>query len=224
MAVGLRICSEIDRPPAELVASLGEMPTSVLSDAMLRTHTMCSAILPYGGSVRMVGPAFTVRVREGDNLVLHLALDLARPGDVVVVDAGGALQNAVFGELMALWAARRGLGGLVIDGAVRDSTSLAALSLPVYARGVNPRGPYKDGPGEINVPIVCGGHAVSPGDIVVGDADGVCVIPPAEADAVLVGARAILHAEAEVRVRIAEGQWDRPAVNERLKALGRAGE
>lgn len=224
MAVGLRIQTDFHRPPVGLIARLGKIPTSVLSDAMLRTHTMCAAIRPYAGQARMAGPAFTVRVREGDNLLLHLALDLAQPGDVVVVDAGGALENAVLGELMTRWAAHRQLGGLVIDGAVRDAESLAHQPLPVYARGVTPRGPYKDGPGEINLPVSCGGQAVCPGDIIVGDADGVCVIPAAEAEAVRQGASVIMQTEEGIRGQIQAGNWERPAIRERLRTLGWTGQ
>ena len=125
----------------------------------------------------MAGPALTVKTRPGDNLMLHKALDLAEPGDVIVVDAGGDLTNAIIGEIMSGYAASRGLGGIVINGAIRDAGALRRASFPVYAAGVTHRGPYKDGPGEINVPIAIDGMVIEPGDLIVGDEDGVLVRP-----------------------------------------------
>ena len=115
--------------------------------------------------------------------MVHKAIDLAAPGDVIVVDAGGDLDQAIIGEIMSSWAAKRGVAGFVIDGAIRDAAALSQGDFPVYARGVTHRGPYKDGPGEINVPVSIGGMVVQPGDIIIGDADGLLAIPQADAEA-----------------------------------------
>jgi RraA family protein len=168
----------------------------------------------------LAGPAFTVKVAPGDNLLVHKAIDLAAPGDVIVVDAGGHLEQAIIGEIMSSWAAKRGVAGFVIDGAVRDAAALAEGSFPVYARGASHRGPYKDGPGEINVPVSIAGMVVHPGDIIIGDADGLVAIPQADAEAVLAGARAQKQKEEASLAAIAAGKLDRAWVDEALKAKG----
>ena len=128
------------------------------------------------GDTRLVGPALTVLTRPGDNLVVHKALDLARPGYVIVVDGAGDETRALVGDLLCRYAAARGVAGLVVDGAVRDIRDLATLGLPVFARSVSHLGPFKNGPGEIGVPISVGGMAVTAGDLVVGDDDGVVAV------------------------------------------------
>jgi RraA family protein len=169
---------------------------------------------------KLAGSAFTVKTRPGDNLMVHKALDLARPGDVLVVDGGGDLNNALVGEIMMSYAVKRGLRGFVIDGAVRDSAAFAASSFPCYARGVVHRGPYKDGPGEINVPVSIGGLVISPGDIVVGDDDGVVAFPRDQAAQIL----ELVHAQSDREKRtmdaIQAGTWDRKWINETLRAKG----
>lgn len=187
------------------------LPTSTLSDSMERTGGVRGVHpVPGGRWPRVAGPALTVRTRPGDNLVVHRALDLAEPGDVLVVDAGGALDRAVLGELMARWAAVRGLAALVVDGAVRDVEGLAAGPLPVFARGVTHLGPYKDGPGEIGGPVQVGGTVVCAGDVVVGDADGVAVVPRDRLAAVVAAGEQQVRAEEAVLADIAAGTWDRP--------------
>jgi regulator of RNase E activity RraA len=140
--VGLRINESMVRPQASLIDAFKGLPVANIGDSMNRTFCMHPSIRPYNDNT-LVGPAFTVKVRPGDNLLLHKALDLAAPGDVIVVDGQGDMANALIGELMVLWAMKRGLGGLVIDGAIRDVTRLKTVSIPVYAAGVTPAGPYK---------------------------------------------------------------------------------
>jgi regulator of RNase E activity RraA len=152
--------------------------------------------------------------------MVHKALDLAQPGDVVVVDAGGDLTNAIIGELMQSHAIQRGLGGIVINGAIRDLDALRAGSLPVYAAGVTHRGPYKDGPGEINVAVSFDGMVVEPGDLVIGDNDGILCIPFDQVDAVLEAASAKQAAEATQMADILAGRSDRSWVDVSLKRLG----
>jgi regulator of RNase E activity RraA len=161
----------------------------------------------------MAGTAVTVRSRGGDNLTYLRALEFCRPGDVLVVDAGGDLSNAVVGGILTFYAATIGLSGVVIDGAIRDVAEIRERDFPVYARGVTHRGPYKDGPGEINVPVCVGGMVVNPGDIVVGDQDGLLAIPQEDARFVIEKALAVLEAEAETMRAMREGRWDRAFID-----------
>lgn len=216
MSAGFRIFPSPPRANAALLERLAALPVSNVSDNMSRS---CGAGLEpmHAGGV-MVGTAFTVRTRPGDNLMVHKAIDMAAPGDVIVVDAGGATENAIIGELMAGWAAKRGVAGLVIDGAIRDSEALAESDFPVYAAGVTHRGPWKDGPGEINVEVSVGGMVVRPGDLVVGDADGVLAIAPEDAERVIAAAEAQHKKEQASLAAIAAGTWDRKWVDEALRA------
>lgn len=150
----------------------------------------------------MAGPAFCVLTAPGDNKAIHSAIDEAAPGDVIVVAAGGYLDRALIGELMAGRAAARGLSGIVIDGAVRDARDIGDMHFPVFARGVTPAGPYRNGPGAHQIPVSVGGVAVCPGDIVVGDDDGVVVIRQQELEAVVPRAEAKHAAEATQRAAI----------------------
>jgi RraA family protein len=218
MTTGFRILPSPARADAKLLGRLAALPVSNVSDNMQRSQG--AGLEPFHRSGRMVGTAFTVRTRPGDNLMVHKAIDMAAPGDVIVVDAGGALENAIIGELMAGWARKRGLAGMVIDGAIRDSEALAEGDFPVYAAGVTHRGPYKDGPGEINVPVSVGGMVVRPGDLVSGDHDGVVAIAPEDAERVIAAAEAQHRREQASLAAIAAGTWDRGWVDEALKARG----
>lgn len=221
MTAGFRILPVPQRPARALVAALAEMVTPHLSDNMSRLQGAAAAIRPmHGGGAKLAGPAFTVRVPAGDNLMVHKAIDLAAPGDVIVVDAAGVLEQAIIGDIMTSHAAKRGVAGFVIDGAIRDAAELAARPFPVFARGVTHRGPYKNGPGEINVPVSIGGMVVRPGDIIVGDADGVVAVPLADAEAVLAAAREQKKKEEASLAAIAAGTIDRKWVDETLRAKG----
>ena len=157
-----------------------------------------------------------------DNLMFHAAMDLAHPGDVIVIDAGAFENRAIFGELMATYCKSRGIRGIVCDGAIRDSSALSQMEdFPVYARAVTPNGPYKNGPGEINVPVVIGGKLVYPGDIVVGDEDGVLFIHPEQAQELAAATRAVEEKEAGIMRHILEdGTYNRPWVAEKLAEIG----
>jgi regulator of RNase E activity RraA len=157
----------------------------------------------------MAGTAVTVRTRGGDNLATLRAFDFCRPGDVLVIDAGGDLSNAVVGGIITAGAAMLGLAGMVIDGAIRDLAEIREREFPVYARGVNHRGPYKNGPGEINVPVSIGGMVVNPGDIVIGDQDGLLAFPASEAAALIDKALAQQAKEESQMEEIRQGRWDR---------------
>ncbi|QUP55843.1 RraA family protein (plasmid) [Ralstonia syzygii] len=197
-----------------LIAALRELPVAALSDNMHR-NTGTGCLQPFHKPVAktMAGTAVTARSRGGDNLTYLRALEFCRPGDVLVIDAGGDLQNAVVGGILTYYAARMGVAGVVIDGAVRDVAELREREFPVYARGVTHRGPYKDGPGEINVPVSIGGMVVRPGDVVVGDQDGLLAIPPEDVPQLIDKARAVLATEAETIRAMKEGRWDRSFID-----------
>jgi regulator of RNase E activity RraA len=198
------------RPDPVLLEHCRDLPTSILSDSMERVGGVRGVHwVPGGRWPRVAGPALTVRTRPGDNLVVHRALDLAEPGDVLVVDSGGFLERAILGEIMGRYAVTRGLAALVVDGAVRDAEGLAAGPMPVFALGINHLGPYKDGPGEIHGPVQVGGIVVRDGDVVVGDGDGVVVIPHERAAEVVARGQGRLRDEEEQFAQIAEGTLDR---------------
>ncbi|MFJ1254431.1 RraA family protein [Cupriavidus sp. CuC1] len=199
---------------AALLAALRDLPVAALSDSMHR-NTGTVGLQPFHKAVAttMVGTAVTARSRGGDNLTYLRALEFCRPGDVLVIDAGGDLQNAVVGGILSYYAASIGVVGVVVDGAVRDVAELREREFPVYARGVTHRGPYKDGPGEINVPVSVGGMVVRPGDVLVGDQDGLLAIPPGDVPLLIEKARAVLAAEAETIRAMKEGRWDRAFID-----------
>lgn len=214
--VGLRIYKSINRPSKGLIESFAGLPVANIADMMNRMFCIDARIRPVN-SASLLGPAFTIKSRPGDNLLLHKALDLAQPGDILVVDAQGDMSNAIIGELMVMWAKKRGLGGFVIDGAIRDIGALKKMDIPVYAAGITPAGPYKDGPGEINVPVSCGGVVINPGDILVGDEDGLVVIKPEDAPELLKKTKAKNLAEQKTMEEIENMSWDRTWVDKALQ-------
>jgi regulator of RNase E activity RraA len=220
MSVGFRVFTKLNRPDKALVARFAGLPVANIGDEMNRFACMDAGIRPLNNAP-LLGTAFTVRARAGDNLVLNRAIDMAEPGDVIVVDAGGESTNALIGENMIMWAERRGIAGLIMDGAVRDLASIRGMSFPCYARHIQPNGPYKNGPGEINVPVSCGRQVVRPGDILVGDQDGVVVISPSDAVDVLEKANRKLKKEIATREAIVAGNWDRSLYTvESLTSMG----
>lgn len=219
MNAGFRIRSQWDRVPSEIVDAARALPVANVSDCMNRLSG-AGGLHRYHASGSMAGPAFTVRTRPGDNLILHEALEMAAPGDVVVVDAGGALQNALIGELMVTHAQMRGIAGIVIDGAIRDRDELAQINLPIFARGVCHRGPYKDGPGEIGFAIAVDGMTVEPGDLMLGDGDGVLTVPREAAAQVLEQARAKQVAERAQMQKTLDGTFEKPWLDCALKDKG----
>ena len=218
--LGFRILPMPARPAPKLIKALGTMATAHLSDNMNRLVAGGAALRPMHRDGKLAGPAFTVTVAPGDNLMVHKAIDIAAPGDVIVVDAGGELTQAIIGDIMSSLAEKRGVAGFVIYGAIRDSAELAARRFPVYACGVTHRGPYKNGPGEINVPVALGGMVVQPGDIMVGDADGVVAVPQAHAEDILALAQAQLAKETATLKAIARGKADRRWVDQLLRESG----
>ncbi|MCA2217498.1 hypothetical protein [Jidongwangia harbinensis] len=159
------------------IRRLGEVPAANVGDALQRMSVMDGGIRRFAGSAALLGNALTVDVRSGDNLAIHRALDEARPGDVLVVNGHGDLTRALIGDLIGEIMVNGGVAGAVVDGAVRDVRALSEMGLAVYARAVTPAGPFKDGPGAIGVPVAVGGVVVAAGDVLVGDSDGVVVVP-----------------------------------------------
>jgi len=218
-AVGFRIVTEVPRTPAELVEAFRGKASSNVGDAMGRFHFMDPGIVMRTG-LPVCGVAVTVNARPGDNLMVHKALEVAGPGDVVVVSTNGNTTSAIFGELMGTAAVAAGLGGIVVDGAIRDVGGLEALGFPAFSRSVTPGGCDKDGPGEINVPIACGNTVVLPGDLVVGDEDGVVVVPREDAEVVLERVRVLEANESRRIAAIGAGELYKPDIDETLRARG----
>lgn len=218
---GYRINPRVDGPTPDIVEAFRDMPVAAIGDSMSR-NIGTVGLRQYHARLDTVlcGPAVTVRVRPGDNLMIHKALMLVQPGDVLVIDGGGDVTQALVGGLMRTTCMAKQLGGLVIDGAIRDLCEWAPDGMPIFARGHTHRGPSKDGPGEINIPVACAGLAVLPGDLVVGDADGLIAVPAAEAADVLERCRAHLKKEARIRADNAAGTSDPERFDAALRAKG----
>ncbi len=191
--------------PAD-VAMFRGIPVSIIGDELNRSQMMHSALRPLVPGVALVGVALTVECMVGDNSALHYALEQAWDGAVIVADARGHVETAVWGEIMHTCARAQGVAGLVLDGAVRDSAAIAASGLPAYARGISPRGPHKGWGGSILGPIQCGGVMVEPGDLVVGDEDGVIVVRPSQLDGLLERCRRRLEKEVRILERVRAGE------------------
>lgn len=217
--LGFRI---LPSPPAldpTLLARFKDLASSNLADAMGRFNFMDPGIQSRSG-LPLAGCAVTVNARPADNLMVHKALQVAAPGDVIVVNTGGNTTSAVFGELMCTTAVGAKLGGIVVDGAVRDVGGITRLGFPAYSRSVSPGACDKDGPGEINVPIACGGVVVMPGDIIVADADGVVVVPRAHAEDVLVAVTDLVTKESKRIAEIQGGKLFKKDIDDTLKKKG----
>ena len=205
------VIKTIDRVEPAVVAGAAQFASSILADVAGRRGALHGRIAPLAPTMKFAGPALTVEVRPGDNLMIHAALALAKPGDVIVVDGKGDLGAALMGEIMCQQAVALGVAGVVIDGAARDSEAIRALGFPMFAAGLNPNGPTKSVPGRLNHPISVGGVTVHPGDLVVGDADGVTVIERDKAAAMLPLAAEKVDAENKRIAGIKSGKALRPA-------------
>lgn len=186
LTIGNRVFTKVNRPAPELVAQFKGLPSSNINDEMNRLYCMHDYIklLNPEKARPLLGTAITVKAPIGDNLFFHQALDMAQPGDIIVVDGASGCNRSLAGEIMMRFATLKGLAGIVVDGCLRDWDGIKSLDMPIYAKGVTPQGPWKFGPGEVNVPISCGGQVVFPGDILVGDMDGIVVIRAQDAEAV----------------------------------------
>ncbi|HMA06527.1 MAG TPA: RraA family protein [Ramlibacter sp.] len=218
--IGLQILKRRRLVAAAMVEKFRAIPVANISDCMARMTAGGPRLRPMHASGRLAGPALTVKTRPGDNLMIHKAIDMAQPGDVIVVDGGGDLTSALIGELMVSQAMQRRVAGFVINGAIRDLDFIHAGAMPVYAAGVTHRGPYKDGPGEINGAIAIDGMVIQAGDLILGDADGVLCVPYDDLEAVLAAATSKVAAEVKTLAAIAEGRLDTAWIDAALKRIG----
>jgi RraA family protein len=219
---GFRLRQEFDRPDPATIAGFANFETPEISDLMNRLYTMNFSIRCLTASnLRVIGPACTVKVFPGDNLMVHKSLDVAKPGDVLVVDAGSSTMTAVLGDLISTKARHRGIAGFVIDGLVRDLPAILGLGdFPVFARGVTPLGPLHRGPGEINFPVSVGGIVVNPGDLIVGDLNGVVVVPRLFAPELLERLTTRSSAEKAYAAAVARGEFSNDWVDRSLAESG----
>lgn len=196
--------------PLTVLQAYQNIPTAHISDSLGRYHGS-NHLQDYHGALKhggLCGNAITVKIRPGDNLMLHAAILCAEPGDIIVVDASGDLSTAVIGGLMRTTAIAKKIGGFVIDGAIRDIEEWAQGDMPIYAKGHTHKGPKKEGPGELNTPISCAGMVVRPGDLMVADADGVICIPAEDASSLLTRCQALAQHEEKVHAQNASGTPD----------------
>ena len=222
---GMQIRESFPRPPREVVERFSTMAAANVADASNRMFAMHADIRPMGRSVRVCGPALTVKTAMADNLMFHKALSMAQPGDVIVVDCCGDRNQSVCGDVMFRYAKSRGVAGFVVNGCIRDVDFLQEDGFPVYALGATPRGPYKSAVGEINFDIVCGGQVVHPGDIILGDEDGVVVVRREDAEAILEKMPGILEKERLMGALIDSGEWEQKSpillnANKQLESAG----
>jgi 4-hydroxy-4-methyl-2-oxoglutarate aldolase len=191
----IHVMTAIKRPPKELIEPFKDIWTATVHEASGRKGAVSYAIKPIAKGVRLCGPAFTVQCHPGDNLMLHKALERAQPGDILVTSVGGHYEAGYWGGLMATSAVARGLGGLAIDGCIRDSTEIIKMGFPIFCRGFCIWGTTKTVLGLINHPILFGGVLVHPGDLILGDDDGMVVVPGNQCEEVL--EKSIKRIEAE---------------------------
>ena len=215
---GFRVNADWRRPCPDLLATFGEASAAQVADCMSRLGAMDAGIRPVWPNARIAGAALTAWCHAGDNLMIHKALSLAVPGDILVVNTQNA-GNSGFGELLATSAVKAGVRGVIVDGTVRDVEALQAMGLPVYARGLCPNGCNKDGPGEVGAIVSCGGVAVRPGDVILADRDGVTVVPLDDADTVAALAADQIAREQKRLAEIARGVLTRPEIDETLRKL-----
>jgi RraA family protein len=220
MAVGFRVFSGSAKVDIDVVNRFRNLPVANVSDAMNRMSAGGTTLRPMHAGGVLAGAAVTVKTRPGDNLMMHKAFDIAEPGDVIVVDAGGDVTNAIIGENAAAYAESLGLAGVVINGAIRDSAAIAARKFPIFAIGITHRGPYKDGPGEVNVPISIDGMVIVPGDLMLGDGDGVVCVPRERVEEVYAAALAKHKKDEEDACAVTDRKVKREWVDAKLLELG----
>ncbi len=223
---GFRYKTDFERPSAKLIEAYRNLMnetgclTGNVGDCIGRAAAMDSQIQNLADGMKLVGPAFTVRVPPTDNLMIHKALAMIQPGDVLVIDGGGNHSWALLGWLMVSTAIKLGVAGIVADGCVRDAQELRASGFPLFCAGLSPNGPFKEGPGEVNFPISCGGQVVHPGDMIIADDDGVVVLQKEFAATVIDDVYKVIQREENRLKEIADGQVIRPGIDEMLAKKG----
>ena len=219
MAAGFRVLARQRKVDSDTVSQFAKLPVANVSDSMSRMTAGGARLRPMHGQGGLAGPALTVKAAPGDNLMMHKAIGMAEPGDVIVVDAGGDLTNALMSEMMLMQMEKRGVAGVVINGAIRDAQYIRSHGFPVFAAGITHRGPYKNGPGEINVPVAIDGMVIAPGDLILGDDDGMLCVPFDQVAPVLAAAQAKYDAEQKQIARIQAGTHDAGWVDEALRRM-----
>ena len=216
------VIKNVPRPDLATIEALGKLQSATLHEAMGKRGALPHTVKPIAPGMVLCGAALTVQARAGDNLMLHKAVSLARPGDVLVVENDGFLEAGMWGEIITVAAMEKGIRGLVTNGACRDTLPVQALGFPVFCAGVSIKGTTKSAPGKINHPVAFAGVIVHPGDVVVADSDGVVIVPCAEAEAVLQAALAKEQAEAEIirKIRAGASTMDLLGLNEAYARLG----
>jgi len=212
---------DFERVSPKIVRKASQFAASILADVAGRRGTLDGRIAPLTNSTRLAGPAFTIEVRPGDNLMIHAAMAMAKPGDVLVVDGKSDRTCALMGAIMINACKKLGIAGVVLDGAHRDTEELLELGFPLYSIGANPNGPTKFVPGRINWSISCGGVAVNPGDLVVGDADGVVVVERTKAESLLtLAAKKVSEERARIADIVAGKNLQAPWLEGSLRSAG----
>jgi 4-hydroxy-4-methyl-2-oxoglutarate aldolase len=217
-----KIVRRIPRPDVDDVKVLAELGTATVGEAQGRTGAMSPYLRPIYLSAKVAGPAITVSCHPGDNLMIHAAVEVCKPGDVLVVVTTSESTDGMFGDLLGTSCQAHGVAGLVIDAGVRDTTELTAMKFPVWAKAISPQGTVKASPGSVNVPVVCAGVIVNPGDVIVADADGVVVVPRPNAADVAKAAEQRIAKEEKTRERLAKGELgvEFYGLRAKLKELG----
>ena len=217
-----KIVRKISRPDPEAVKILGELGVATVHEAQGRTGLMTPYMRPIYPSARVAGPAVTVLCQSGDNLMIHAAVAVCQPGDVLVVTTGSDSTDGMFGDLLATSLMAHGVLGLIIDAGVRDVSELTAMDFPVWSRAISAQGTVKATAGSVNIPVVCAGAEVRPGDVVVGDMDGVVVVPRENAAEVAKASQARVAKEEKNRHSLRSGELglDMYGLRNKLKELG----
>jgi 4-hydroxy-4-methyl-2-oxoglutarate aldolase len=217
-----KIVRNIQRPDVEAVKLLGELGVATVHEAQGRTGVMLPYMRPIYSAARVSGPAVTVSCHPGDNLMIHAAVEVCQPGDVLVVVTHSESTDGMFGDLLATSCQAHGVAGLIIDAGVRDTAEITEMNFPVWAKAISAQGTVKASPGSVNVPVICAGALVHPGDVVVGDADGVVVVPRAAANDVAKAGDQRRSKEEKTRERLAKGELgvEFYGLRAKLKELG----
>jgi 4-hydroxy-4-methyl-2-oxoglutarate aldolase len=201
-----KVVRNIRRPSADAIQTLGEQGVATVHEAQGRIGLMAPYMRPIYNTAKMAGPAVTVSCQAGDNLMIHAAVEVCKPGDVLVVTCKSPSTDGMFGELIATSLMARGVKGLIIDAGVRDVADLTSMQFPVWSKAVHAHGTVKATPGSVNVPVVCAGETVYPGDVIIADVDGVCVVRRDDAEKVAALGQQRLEKEASSRAKLKAGE------------------